>query len=234
VKSANEQNKKMADNYNPDTHIPPTLTPEVSSSKESQESTKTASGTRTTGPTDPIPLQEGIENLNKLEVTMRDQDNGALTAENQKILDEMEKNLRDAWAPLPESNWEWTYLGTCDVDAGLLMIGDPCYFIGTEEDNTKQMGWGDWISMMEDEEADFRTWRLKSQIPHDLGHPGKGVVAGTVYGDGSYPVYGLYDKTYGRAKAMFVFTERLTPAEIGDLGEFLRQRMKDEDETADD
>lgn len=48
------------------------------------------------------------------------------------------------------------------------------------------------------------------QMNYARGHSGLGVVAPTSYGDGTYPVYGLFDGRSDRPKAMIVVTDEVT------------------------
>lgn len=79
-------------------------------------------------------------------------------------------------------------LGHVGVDAGMLMIGDPCYFIGKDATVNTEV---------------FRTWSEACEklfcapnVDHKkpyLIENGCGAMLGiavsTTYGDGSYPVY---------------------------------------------
>ncbi|WP_432006335.1 hypothetical protein [Streptomyces parvus] len=71
-------------------------------------------------------------------------------------------------------------IGTVHVDAGVVMIGDPCY------------------SVTGDASHHIKTWsefckkspygKEKYDVTEPYGH-GLGLVVPTLYGDGSYPVY---------------------------------------------
>lgn len=73
--------------------------------------------------------------------------------------------------------------GHIGVDAGLCWIGDPCYIIHSTDDNTKVLGrdWGEFCMKLGNSDV--------IQFPYPAGHEGMGVVVGTGYGDGFYPVY---------------------------------------------
>lgn len=73
------------------------------------------------------------------------------------------------------SNWE--QIGEIGVDAGLVMVGDPCY-INSEDHPVK-----DWYKFCS--ALDGKT----TQLNYSLGHAGLGVVVQSGYGDGVYPVY---------------------------------------------
>ena len=80
-----------------------------------------------------------------------------------------------------EKNKEWINAGFCGVDAGCLIIGDPCYLDGdgwTEEDYKKEV---------------CSDWNDSKQIDN-----GKAVLVSSGYGDGEYPVY--IKKQDGRVK----------------------------------
>lgn len=83
-------------------------------------------------------------------------------------------------------------IGHVDVDSGTLMIGDPCYFIGDEWNEDHYSEFGDRMF-----EYDTTTGKSKDlpSVPlmHGLGHAGKGVVFGTTWGDGGYPVIGIWN-----------------------------------------
>ena len=102
------------------------------------------------------------------------------------------------------NNLKWEHVGNCGVDAGMLMVGDPCYFIGPNSDASKSYGnsWGTFMEMYHDREKG----QIKHQLNFALGHEGLGVVAGTAYGDGTYPVYALKKQGTDRAYAMLVIT----------------------------
>jgi hypothetical protein len=74
-------------------------------------------------------------------------------------------------------------IGECGVDSGLVMVGDPCYFIG---DDARI-------------HAKCPTWRQACYEVFDRGKPlaydvyGLGVAVNTTYGDGVMPVYLVTD-----------------------------------------
>ena len=107
---------------------------------------------------------------------------------------------------MKNSNLEWRLLGHVGVDAGVLMVGDPCYFIGP--DSTAQKAYpGGWEEFCEKQFAGFADNKEDvTQMDFARGHGGLGVVSGTAYGDGSYPVYGLFRVGGVRCLAMTVVT----------------------------
>lgn len=101
-------------------------------------------------------------------------------------------------------NTEWRKLGEAGVDAGLLMIADPCYFIPADSDAGKQWK-GNWSKFLKDQNMGD-----DHQMNYHRGHAGLGVVASTAYGDGIFSVFGLFevgqDKDNQRPLAMMVVT----------------------------
>ena len=77
-------------------------------------------------------------------------------------------------------------IGRVGVDAGMLMVGDPCYFIG--EDTAANEKFPTW--------SEFCDWYQEHQtgpndiacLPFKMGHEGLGIAISTG-GDGSFPVY---------------------------------------------
>lgn len=77
----------------------------------------------------------------------------------------------------------WTEIGQVGVDAGLLTIGDPCYFDGISYDN-------DVLPVvLNGYNKNERYW--------DLDYSGGMIVFSTTWGDGVYPVYAKFDD-FGR------------------------------------
>jgi hypothetical protein len=79
-------------------------------------------------------------------------------------------------------------IGYVSVDAGILFVGDPCYQSDGRCDFTD---WGKFCNSLTENRNEDGILELK----HDNGARGKGLVFGTVIGDGIYPVYGNYDKS---------------------------------------
>lgn len=73
-------------------------------------------------------------------------------------------------------------IGECGVDAGLLMVGDPCYFVGKDAIINERCK--DWSQACDDI---FCKDGLEKDTPLDVY--GLGVAISTTFGDGSYPVY---------------------------------------------
>jgi len=87
-------------------------------------------------------------------------------------------------------------VGYCDVDAGLIMIGDPCYASVDGKDDSESRhqihDWNEFCAWIHNDDEPF----LFKAIPHLAGHEGGGVVVSSGFGDGSYPVY-VTLKDYG-------------------------------------
>lgn len=80
-------------------------------------------------------------------------------------------------------------IGVVGVDAGLLMVGDPCYFIrDTPEHKTAadvaELTWkkvcSDTVSLRNSD---------GQQLTFSPQNPGLGVIVNTTHGDGIYPVF---------------------------------------------
>lgn len=71
---------------------------------------------------------------------------------------------------------KWELVGHVGVDAGLVMVGDPCYTLGDDASH-RVKSW--------DEFCDTLPFNGPATI-HDTGF---GIVVSSGYGDGSYPVY---------------------------------------------
>ena len=82
-------------------------------------------------------------------------------------------------------------IGNVAVDAGLLMVGDPCYFWPDVAGTTKSTHTDsipDWFGFCDKlTGVDVRKEGL--QLNFDRGHRGLGVIVGTTHGDGCYPVF---------------------------------------------
>ena len=84
-----------------------------------------------------------------------------------------------------------TKIGEVGVDAGMLMVGDPCYFVG--KDATIHERCKDWSQACKEV---FCKDGLTSDTPLDVY--GLGVAIATTGGDGCYPVY--LETTNGRRR----------------------------------
>jgi hypothetical protein len=75
-----------------------------------------------------------------------------------------------------------TRIGECGVDAGMIMVGDPCYFVGKEATiNERCSDWSQACKEVFCKEGNTR------DTPMDVY--GLGVAISTTHGDGCYPVY---------------------------------------------
>ena len=89
-------------------------------------------------------------------------------------------------------------IGVAGVDSGLLMIGDPCYFIGPESNAQKRFkNWGGFLS------EHTKPSKINTQMKYALGHDGLGVAFNTTHGDGNYPVY-VQENEHGRPRFAIV------------------------------
>lgn len=75
-----------------------------------------------------------------------------------------------------------TKIGTCGVDAGMIMVGDPCYFVG--KDATIGERCETWSQACKEV---FCNGDIDEDTPMDVY--GLGVAIATTHGDGQYPVY---------------------------------------------
>ena len=81
--------------------------------------------------------------------------------------------------------FQWRFLGYTGVDSGQLMIGDPSYFIGKHTESLKRYPkWEDFCKTHSKPD--------KTQMNFANKRIGLGVVAPTAFGDGKYPVFGLF------------------------------------------
>ncbi len=88
-------------------------------------------------------------------------------------------------------------IGVIGVDSGTVMMADPCYWIGRDDE------WGEFCDV---------TLPSGPQINFEMGHAGRGVVVDSGYGDGCYNVYSKKNSE-GRTIAMLVlFDEEKTNA----------------------
>ena len=75
-------------------------------------------------------------------------------------------------------------IGTVGVDAGMLMVGDPCYFVGA--DATIHERCKTWKQACEEVFCKDGVAYVRD-APLDVY--GLGIAVGTTHGDGEYPVY---------------------------------------------
>ena len=86
---------------------------------------------------------------------------------------------------------KWILIGNVGVDAGLMMIGDPCYVIGDEPANSLI---GDWDELCTHvfEETNQIHGQVACEVPFAKGHSGAAVITSTGFGDGSYDVFAKF------------------------------------------
>ena len=84
-------------------------------------------------------------------------------------------------------------IGKCGVDAGMLMVGDPCYFVGKDAIiHERRKTWSQACK-----EVFCKDGMLTRDTPLDVY--GLGVAIATTHGDGCYPVY-LETTKHGRRR----------------------------------
>lgn len=90
---------------------------------------------------------------------------------------------------------EWVEVGSIGVDAGCILVVDPCYVLPRASDGTAGLDYehatGLDLPVFPDEPV--------RELP-DV--PGGGLLVSTGYGDGLYPVYATYRD--GRVMGLFV------------------------------
>ena len=93
-------------------------------------------------------------------------------------------------------------VGTVGIDAGMLMLGDPCYVI---DKPLGAMDWNEFLDALYKQSAagvDASWWTMMGALPN--GEPFRaGVVVTTGWGDGEYPVTAVLNKE-GRVKSVTV------------------------------
>lgn len=87
----------------------------------------------------------------------------------------------------------WEQIGSIPVDAGIVMVGDPCYLLpddGSHRDNDIK-NWGKFCNLL-----DNNNWNsIKNSA----------IVVSSGYGDGKYPVYVRYqDGRIAEVKVVFI------------------------------
>lgn len=94
-----------------------------------------------------------------------------------------------------------TQVGCISVDAGLVMVGDPCYHIGQDKQpKSFNKTWQEFVR----EELTYQDEPLNEvQLYHDSNVVGLAVVIGNFGGDGCYPVY-VETNEQGQQKRLIV------------------------------
>lgn len=99
---------------------------------------------------------------------------------------------------------DWIYAGEVAVDAGIIMLGDPCYHLHTELENRHKDFGTDWSDFCDklyvpdgsidcdvpgiDHKVKMPISKLERNGFHQIGNASS-VVVSSGYGDGCYPVY---------------------------------------------
>lgn len=94
----------------------------------------------------------------------------------------------------------WKKVGEIGVDAGLVYIGDPCYFWHDKRDFSKhgikddgpELDTSDWVTFLETH-IHSHLGHI-TQLNYKNGYPGLGVVTTSGYGDGLYDVFAKFTK----------------------------------------
>jgi hypothetical protein len=86
---------------------------------------------------------------------------------------------------------KWHKIGEVGVDAGLMMIGDPCYVSGDDPANAWISDWDKLCSEIWKEENQIYG-QVACEIPFTRGHSGAAVITSSGYGDGVYDVYAKF------------------------------------------
>lgn len=82
---------------------------------------------------------------------------------------------------------KWERVGVVGVDAGLVLVGDPCYFSTPDATEHLAETWDKFCDLIF-KDSKFNKDGHK-QLNYKSGHPGVGVVVSSGYGDGTYPVF---------------------------------------------
>lgn len=97
-----------------------------------------------------------------------------------------------------ETKKTYEKIGTISVDSGLVLIGDPCYFLHNQKPASMGKNWKEFCTEIENNQH-HEFW-------HDIGRPGAAITASTGYGDGEYDV--MAEKINGRiSKITITFIE---------------------------
>ncbi len=89
-------------------------------------------------------------------------------------------------------------VGHVDVDAGILWLGDPCYIL-PDKGKPAEFTYDQLLAIFDQQEKQTGKYPHVTTIQHngtlgDKEHEGKGVVVGTGYGDGTYPVTATFNR----------------------------------------
>ena len=87
------------------------------------------------------------------------------------------------------------HIGNIGVDAGLVWIGDPCYVLPKDTDETVGKDWMLFCQQLKGKQ--HRSFNFQA------GHEGLGVACHTGYGDGFYPVFAHFNEE-GRVASIHI------------------------------
>jgi len=93
-------------------------------------------------------------------------------------------------------NQNWINIGICGVDAGTLMVGDPCYFFGADCEAQNKGAWSEILAeAYNPENGNFGDQQSggAAQLAYVKGHPGLGVFV-DVGGDGTRTIQARKNK----------------------------------------
>ena len=93
------------------------------------------------------------------------------------------------------------HIGVCGVDAGMLMIVDPCYVVDRP---IGKMDWGEFLKLS-GMQLPNGVWPEHGYVRDPVRSTALGVVVHTRYGDGEYPVIGYFDSEGRIAKIEIKF-----------------------------
>jgi hypothetical protein len=103
-------------------------------------------------------------------------------------------------------NSDWKQIGMLPVDAGCILLSDPCYVLpdsrGIEDGKHIEIPY-DYSTMLEEMEKEGwpKEFRVK---PKGYSQP-LGMIVESGYGDGEYPVFAQYNREGRLAKIMIDF-----------------------------
>jgi len=113
---------------------------------------------------------------------------------------------------------EWRQIGVVGVDSGQVLLCDPCYLDSQWRRSRKN----EILEVHDVKHAGEFSYRgcgsmtLRppggGQLNYRMGHAGAGVVSKTMFGDGCYPVFALYENGKGPLGLLIDF-------EISDYGD---------------
>lgn len=99
----------------------------------------------------------------------------------------------------------WEYIGFVGVDSGQVLLVDPCYLGKYIMDRPNDKDPSEQPKLKYSDICAVTGSKGGGQIHYDLGHPGAGVVLGTAYGDGTYPVQVKRNKSGRIIEARIIF-----------------------------